>query len=328
MEVKQKAKRVIKKFDFSGEGCAVSLVGPSVGGGANGKTTVILKAKSTKISDEFIKKASQVKVTLEITDFLSKFYGLYYDESEVLARALGFTTATQEYKEANPSTYEDYYEDYIVEQVNSIEIMKSLYQAENMADVLAELDGPQYLGFVQDQAKLEKAFIKIERINKAADKANKESKPTGDDTSKTEVTEGLAPVVKQTNKENKMDEIEKMEALQKSFDDNKLMLQKALDEVNALKAEKQEQLVKSKTAKITEIVKDTNHAKIIAKACLELESEEDFTAFVAAITAMQTTIDKTDMFIEKGLNVDNAEIQPTESAVMKAVKARIAKAVK
>lgn len=157
---------------------------------------------------------------------------------------------------------------------------------------------------------------------------NKESNPTGDDTS-LEVKEGVSnPVVKQVNKEKQMEDTEKFEALQKSMNEQAVQLQKALDEVNALKAEKQEQVVKSKTSKITEIVKDKEHAKIIAKACLELESEEDFTAFVAAISAMQTTIDKTDMFIEKGLNVDNVESQVTESAVVKAAKARIAKSVK
>lgn len=331
MEVKQKAKRVIKKFDFSTDGCAVSLVGPSVGGGANGKTTLLTKASAPKVSDEFIKKASQVKVTMEITEFLSKLFGIWYEDAEVLARALGFTTATQDYKEANPSTYEDYYEDYIEEQVKSIEVMKSLYKAENIADVLAELDGPQYLGFVQDQAKIEKAFCKIERLNKSTDKVIKESKPTVesvvDDTS-FEVKEGVSPIVKQTNKEKQMDENEKMVELQKSFEDNKILLTKALEQVKALESEKKEQVVKSKTAKITELVKDETHAKIIAKACLELESEEDFTAFVAAISAMTSTIDKTDMFIEKGLQVDNIELQPTESAVMKAVKARIAKAAK
>lgn len=157
---------------------------------------------------------------------------------------------------------------------------------------------------------------------------NKESEPVVkskvDDTS-LEVKEGVSnPVVKQVNKEKQMEDNEKFEALQKSFEDNKVMLQKALDEVNALKAEKQEQVVKSKTIKITEIVKDTNHAKIIAKACLKLESEEDFTAFVAAITAMQTTIDKTDMFIEKGLNVDNAEAKPETNHVEKLLKAKYA----
>lgn len=323
MTTENKAKRVIKKFDFSGDGCAVSLVGPSVGGGANGKTTILLKAKNPKISDEFIKKASTIKVTMEITEFLSKFYGIYSSDAEVLARALGFTTAEQDYeatKEA--SEYTDWYEDYINEKVSSIEVMKSLYQAENVADVLAELDGPQYLRLVQDQSMLEKSFRKIERINKA-----KESKPTGEDTSKSnEVDKGVSnPVIKNKTKETNMDEIVE---LQKSLADQQVMLQKALDQVKALESEKKEQVIKSKTSKITEIIKDETQAKAIVKAALALDNEKDFDEFVKAVEAIAKAVDKSDLFIEKGLQVDNVESQVTESAVVKAAKARIAKSVK
>lgn len=318
---KTKAKRVIKELDFSGEGCAVSLVGPSVGGAANGKSTLLIKSKGTKISDEFIKKASTIKVTMEITEFLSKFYSIYSSDAEVLARALGFTTAEQD-REASkePSEYVDWYEDYINEKVSSIEVMKSLYQAENVADVLAELDGPQYLGLMQDQQMLEKSFRKIERINKA-----KESKPTGEDTSKSnEVDKGVSgPAIKQT-KETNMDEKEKLEALQKSFEDNKVMLQKALDEVNTLKAEKQEQVIKSKTAKITEIIKDETQAKAIVKAALALDNEGDFNAFVTAVEAIAKAVDKSELFIEKGLQADNAEAKPETNHVEKLLKAKYA----
>lgn len=316
-----KAKRKLKGIDFSSQDSHIALVHKDQGGPANGADYKLVLKAVNKLKDDFIKKASNVKVTLPIEEFLSTFYGLYYEQSETLARALGFTTAAQEESESKEvEDYEDWYENYINTKVQSIEVMKSLYQAENVADVLAELDGPQYLGLMQDQQMLEKSFRKIERINKA-----KESKPTGDDTSKSEVKEGKSPVIKNKTKETNMDEIVE---LQKSLADNQLMLTKALEQVKALESEKKEQVIKSKTAKITELVKDETHAKIIAKACLELESEEDFTAFVAAIQAMTSTIDKTDMFIEKGLQVDNIELQPTESAVMKAVKARIAKAAK
>lgn len=314
-----KPKRKLKAIDFSSEDSHIALVHKDQGGPANGADYKLVLKAVNKPKDDFIKKASTVKVTLPIEEFLSTFYGLYYEQSETLARALGFTTAAQEESESKEvEDYEDWYENYINTKVQSIEVMKSLYQAENMTDVLADLDGPSYLKLVQDQAMLEKSFRKIERINKA-----KESKPTGNDTSKSnEVDKGVSnPVIKNKTKETNMDEIVE---LQKSLNDQALMLQKALDEVNTLKAEKKEQVVKSKTAKITELVKDETHAKIIAKACLELESEEDFTAFVAAIQAMTSTIDKTDMFIEKGLQVDNTEAKPETNHVEKLLKAKYA----
>ena len=319
-----KPKRKLKDIDFSSEDSHIALVHKDQGGPANGADyKLVIKAvnpKPAKITDEFLQKASQVKVTLSITDFLTKLFGLYYDQAEVLARSLGFTTDTQDYKEANPSDYEDYYEDYIVEQVKSIEIMKSLYKSENIADVLAELTGPEYLGLLQDQLMLEKSFRKIERLNKS-----KESKPTGDDTSKSEVKEGKSPVIKNKTKETNMDEIVE---LQKSLASQTEMLTKALEQVKTLESEKKESIVKSKTAKINEIIKDENQAKAIVKAALALDNEVDFNAFVTAVEAIAKAVDKSELFIEKGLQVDNVESQLTESAVVKAAKARIAKAAK
>lgn len=195
-KLKQKAKQVIKELDFSSDGCAVSLVGPSVGGAANNFKTLIFKS------------------TL-----------------------------------------------------------------------------------------------------------NKESKPTGDDTSKTEVTEGIIPVDKSKIKETNMDEIVE---LQKSLTDNQTMLQKALDQIKAFEEDKKQSVIKSKTAKVKEIIKDAKHAEIITKACLELESEEDFSAFIAAISAMMQTVATSDMFVEKGLRVDNTEVTPEVSHVEKMLKAKYA----
>lgn len=44
MEKTKKAKQRLSEFDFSKNGCHVSLVGPSMGGPANGVTTLMLKA--------------------------------------------------------------------------------------------------------------------------------------------------------------------------------------------------------------------------------------------------------------------------------------------
>ena len=157
---------------------------------------------------------------------------------------------------------------------------------------------------------------------------NKESEPvvksTVDDTS-LEVKEGVSnPVVKQVNKEKQMEDNEKFEALQKSMNEQAVQLQKALEQVKALESEKKEQVVKSKTAKISEIVKDEAHAKIIAKASLELESEDDFTAFVAAISAMRTVVDNSEMFVEKGLRVPDTESKTEVNHVEKLLKAKYA----
>lgn len=310
---KQKAKQIIKELDFSGEGCAVSLVGPSVGSAAN--NFKLLVAKSTKVSEEFLKKASQVKVTMEITDFLETFYGLYGSHAEVLARTLGFTTAEQDNQENDDN---DWYEDYINEKVSSIEVMKSLYQAENMADVLAELDGPSYLKLVQDQAMLEKSFRKIERTSKAA----KESKPQGKDTSKTnEVKEGVSnPVVKQVNKENK--NMEEIVELQKSLASQTEMLQKALDQIKTFETEKKEAIAKSRKAEIVSAVKDETKSEVLFKA-LKDSSDEDFTAVVKALKEISAAVEKSELFVEKGVQVEEKS-KPEVNHVEALLKAKYA----
>ena len=87
MENKQKAKRKLKGFDFAKEGAAVALVGPSVGGPANGIPTLI--AKANNFSPEFIQKMQQIQVTYELPDFLRKVMGLYYEDADLLARMTG-----------------------------------------------------------------------------------------------------------------------------------------------------------------------------------------------------------------------------------------------
>ncbi|PMZ82675.1 hypothetical protein C1X61_30260, partial [Pseudomonas sp. FW215-T2] len=81
MENKQKAKRKLKGFDFAKEGAAVALVGPSVGGPANG--IPILIAKANNFSPEFIQKMQQIQVTYELPEFLRKVFGMYYEDAEV-----------------------------------------------------------------------------------------------------------------------------------------------------------------------------------------------------------------------------------------------------
>jgi len=60
---------------------------------------------------------------------------------------------------------------------------------------------------------------------------------------------------------------------------------------------------------------------IITKASLSLESEDDFGAFVAAIEAMMNSITTSDMFVEKGLNVQPQETNPV-SALDRAIAAK------
>ena len=121
-----------------------------------------------------------------------------------------------------------------------------------------------------------------------------------------------------------------LELLQKSLDDSKVELQKALDTIAEFKKEKQEQIQKSKTAQFTAVIKDEKLQAPIVKAALALEAQEDFDAFLVAVTAMQSQIEKQKDFVEKSALFQeqgastSEEPKSNESAVAKLVKSRLA----
>ena len=119
-----------------------------------------------------------------------------------------------------------------------------------------------------------------------------------------------------------------LELLQKSLDDSKVELQKALDTIAEFQKDKQEQIVKSKTAQFTAVLKDEKLQAPIVKAALSLESEDDFAAFLAAITSMQANIETTQGFIEKSALFQeqgastSEEPKEKESAVARILKSK------
>lgn len=244
---KVKAKQEIKSLDFSGEGSAVALVGPSVGSAANGFKTLITKADDTTDSNiESVLEAIQVKVRRKRTK-----------ESEpavapvVTTESDNSTTNASVEKQVEPSG----------------SVTKS------------------------------KGELMTEKVQEDKEVAN----------------DALVEVQKALNEQKEQAEASKVE------------LQKALAQIAEFKQLQKAAVIKSKTDKVNAVIKNVDHQAIIAKACLELESEEDFTAFMAAMTAMQASVGSSEMFVEKGLqsSVDKPADTP-EGKVLAVVKARIA----
>lgn len=146
-----KATRRLSNFDFTKEGAHVALVGKHQGGPANGVTTLITKS-TANITQEHIEKATKVTVEMQFPEFLRKFFGLYWEDSEVLSSVLGY--GRTEYPDLDVK-------DYIDTRVESIQIMKSVYLAPNMEEALAALSPDQTLALLNDQVMLEKALGKI-----------------------------------------------------------------------------------------------------------------------------------------------------------------------
>jgi hypothetical protein len=127
--IKQKAKRVLKKFDFSKEDHCVSLVGPSLGNAANGYAVpLILKASAPEETIEIKKALEQITVTLSMEDFLRKFFGMWSDDAELLTKLLGFETEYEAYKKAQAERGEEEwdYSKYLEDKVSQFTVMKSM----------------------------------------------------------------------------------------------------------------------------------------------------------------------------------------------------------
>jgi glutamyl/glutaminyl-tRNA synthetase len=316
----RKAKRKLSDISFEKEGAHVALTAKSQGGPANNHDYALV-LKANKFSEEFVQKMQQIRVTMELPDFLRKFFGMYYEDSNILAAMLGYVEPAKE----DSGTYEDY----IQSQLQAFEVLKSANEAESLASVLSELDETEYLAMLKDQELIEKAFKNLETANESAPTAS----AAGTDTSPAcEVTkeEVSASVNKEELEKSKMDEDVKIETvekaqfelIQKALEEQKVELQKALDTIATFEAEKKEAINKAKTEKVKAIVKDESKVEAIAKAALSLESEEDFTAFLTAITALTTAVETSEMFVEKGASTQEEEPKVQESAVAKLLKAK------
>ena len=313
MENKQKAKRKLKGFDFAKEGAAVALVGPSVGGPANGIPTLI--AKANNFSPEFIQKMQQIQVTYELPDFLRKVMGMYYEDAEVLARMIGYVEPEKE-----EDDYDDWYENYIEEKLQSFTIIKSLHEAKNLPDALSKLTEQDYLDVLQDQAMVEKALKK--ELDKETEVSKADTSAKNVENTKVEASASKKKKEKQMTQETEMVEKSALTAIEKALNDQKVELEKALAQVKQYEDEKKEAIVKSKTDAVKAVVKDEKQAAVVVKAALALEDQADFDALVEVFKSMNDLLEKSGLFQEQGVSAEAGEDKPGETKLMKALKAR------
>ena len=328
----RKPRRKLSDIDFSREDAHIALVSKDQGGPANGADyALVIKARN--FSEEFLQKMQQVKVTMELPEFLERFFGLYGDNAKILAYMMGYVEEAETQAEENMEAEEEY-QDWIKSKMEAFEIIKSLHQSDSLAEVLSDISEDDYLAVLNDQQTIEKAFVKIER-------ASKESKAKAEDNTSrigTEVKEdGVdASVINKANKENTMqtevktveqevtvEMVEKsaFESVQKALEEQKVALQKAMETIAQFEAEKKEAIVKSKTAKLQEVV-DAKHLEVIAKAALALESDQEFDSFVSAMKEMKEVVEKSALFVEQGASGESEEIVK-ESGVAKILKAKL-----
>lgn len=328
---KRQAKKKLSDLTFEHDGAHIALTTKSQGGPANAHDYALV-LKSNKFSKEAIEKMQQVQVTLELPEFLRRFFDMYYTDSEVLARLMGYVP---------PDNGEVEYdsESYYTERLSAFNVMKSLHESGDILKGLALLDEDEYVNLLENQAEVEKAFTELDKNKKESDSVVVATE--SDNSTNAGVEKSVEPSGSKVNKSKKeimpnknekatdVEVVEKsaLEALQKSLDEKAVELQKALDTIAQFEAAQKEALVKSKTAKITELIKDEKISAPIIKAGLTLESDDDFGAFLAAIQAMASNIETTQEFMEKsalfteqGATVSDSTQE--DSAVARILKAR------
>lgn len=306
-----KAKRNLKNLTFEHEGAHVALTSKAQQGPANGHDyALVLKADRPK---EVIEKIQTIAVEMELPDFLKKFFYLWEDEAEALAYMMGYREPAETQAEEDTEDKMKF-DKFMKENIGTIEIMQSLKDSKFLELDAAKLSDEDYLALLQDQKKIEKAMHDIAASKEAGSTVLVEDKQA--------VEPKGSKVTKSKGKIN-MDEVV---ALQKSLDEQKVQLEKAMAVIASMEAEKKEQVLKSKIAQIAEVMKDQTQAEIVAKAALKLESEEEFTSFVQVIKSLHEQIEKSALFQEQGTTIDTEATQKvSESRVSELLKAQFAK---
>lgn len=326
------AKRRLSNFNFESEGSHIALVHSSQGGPANGYDYALITKATNDIKEKDVEKATEVQVTMNIVDFLCKFYHLWYEDALVLATAMGFDVGDAGY------TFEESardYEEYLQEKVDAIQIMKSLVLDKELDEIkkaVGELSAKDYLVLLKAQEQFEKNF---EDAKEKVAALKKSSAKEGVTVSK----ETISPSVEINKKEeDSMSEfvtkaaleaaIEK--AVQDAVKEKDVQLAKALEEIESFKAEKAEGVAKSRKAAIASVEKDEAQAEELFKS-LEALPDEAFESVIKALQKKEEKVEQSDLLKEvggKGREVKHEEPNTQENLTAKLLKAQFEKGAK
>lgn len=319
MTDKVKAKRKLTDITFEHEGAHLALVHKAQGGAASGYKTLVMKSVDNR-SPDFIEKASQVKVTLSLPDFLEKFFHVWGEDAELLATLFGYEPSEDESEEYSTQSFWSWYrekamehgavdswgdpitrptsedrKEWVEDQLQGIEILKSATLAKGSADFINSLTEDQYLGLLKDQQFIEKSF-KLQEVKKDLD-GESGGKPT----------KGVNPKQTKASKADTQENEMTQETIEKAqYDAKEVELQKALadiqkakEEIELFKAKEKEAVEKAREAEVVAAVVDVDASAKLFKAVKDLDAEA-FKDVVDVVKALTAKVDESEMFKEKG----------------------------
>lgn len=340
MTDKRKAKRRLSDIDFSKEGSHLALVHKVQGGAASGYTTLITKA-TDKYSEEFIQKASQIRVTLSLPDFLETFFHVWEDDAEIIAAMFGYQDTEDDENEYDKESFWCWYRDkardmgmvdswgyptseptdedkkmWIQDQLKGIEILKSATLAKGSADFISGLTEEQYLALLQDQEFIEKSFVKKEMSNdNGGGKPELSSKP---EQTKANIADTKENTMTQETIEKAQYDAKEVE-LQKALEE----IQKAKEEIEAFKAKEKEAIEKAREQEVKDAVEDVEASAKLFKAVKDLE-DEAFKDVVEVVKSLSQKVEDQALFKEQGSPDEGVQVQ--KSALQAMIDAKYKKA--
>ncbi|AMR57779.1 hypothetical protein vB_PsyM_KIL4_0055 [Pseudomonas phage vB_PsyM_KIL4] len=297
-----KAKRRLSDISFTHEGAHVALVSKGQGGAANGYTTLVTKA-TDKIEKEFIDKATKVTVELQFPEFLRKFFGMYWDDAEVLSVAMGYGRTECEDEDVK---------DWIDQKVESISILKSVYRAPDLEKALADLTPEQSVAILKDQEMLEKALENLPEQTKI----KHEDTPL-ETILKSAHIEALADAVAVEKAASSKAVVE----IQKALDAQAVVLKAAQDQLAVYEAVAATAKVEARKAAVVDAKVPADKVESVLKS-LESLSDEAFTSTVELMKSLASVVDNSDMMQEAGVAGSGAESQKEIDRTTEILKAR------
>ena len=286
------AKRRLSDIKFDHEGASVALVGKHQGGPANGISTLVFKA-TNDVPNDIVKKATQVSVTMDFEDFLVKFFNMYYDDAEVLAKLLGME------KEEQPSDMYDYqaaHRAYINERVEAISILKSVYAKQDVKKALSDLSYKDSLAVLEAQELLEKAMSSVnsEGDNVSVKKAGMDSPST------TNAEENMEKIEKALHEELVTKAVkEAVDVVKAELTTQAEVLKAAQAELEVFKAAQKEAIVKARKEALTAVLAE-DQVESVFKATEELP-QEAFEVIVKSLAEKAAQLEQSELFKETGV---------------------------
>jgi hypothetical protein len=292
------ARKRLSNFSFESEGSHVALVGKHQGGPANGVTTLLTKA-TNKITDEQLEKATMVQVEMNIVDFLTTFFDLWYEDAVVLAKIMGLDTEPDEQEDTI-----DWWEKYINEKVEAVTLMKSLVMDKSEHEVnkaIASLKPEELLLLLETQKKFEQALSSQEGVtalkgakSPSVEKSNNKGNEMSEFVTKAVHEEQVSKAVEEAVAKAVKEQEEKIVAKQAELD-------AALEVVKGLEAKEKESVEKGRKAALKDAGVAEDEVEVLYKSTEALNAEA-FETVVKAMAKDKKAVEETDMFKEKGVS--------------------------